>query len=71
MKPKSMECAECDEALVVLQGQGLTVRLHSGQNKTWHIADGGLYSGYVATCDELLELRRKNNLTIRGIKGLG
>ena len=71
MDQENLECAGCDEAVAALQEQGLTVRLHNRQNNTWHIADGGLYGGYVATCDELLELRRKNNLTIRGIKGLG
>jgi hypothetical protein len=63
--------AELDTALAELQAQGLTVRLHSRQNNTWHISDGGLYSGYVASGDELVELRRKNKLDIRGIKDLG
>jgi hypothetical protein len=62
---------ELDAALAELQTQGLTVRLHSGQNNTWHIADGGLYSGYIASGDELVELRRANKLNIRGIKDLG
>jgi hypothetical protein len=71
MKQENLECRECDEAVAALQEQGLTVRLHNRQDSTWHIADGGLYSGYVATCDELVELRRKNNLNIRGIMSLG
>jgi hypothetical protein len=62
---------ELDAALAELQTQGLTVRLHSGQNNTWHIADGGLYSGYIASGDELVELRRANKLNIRGIRELG
>jgi len=62
---------ELDAALAELQTQGLTVRLHSGQNNTWHIADGGLYSGYIASGDELVELRRANKLNIRGIRDLG
>jgi hypothetical protein len=62
---------EFDSVVADLRKQGLTVRLHSGQNNTWHIADGGLYSGYVASGDELVELRRANKLTIRGIKDLG
>ena len=62
---------ELDAALTDLRKQGLTVRLHSVQNNTWHIANGGLYSGWVATGDELLELRRTNQLNIRGIKDLG
>jgi hypothetical protein len=62
--------AELDAALAELRKQGLTVRLHSRENKTWHIADGGLYSGYVASGDELVELVRANNLNILGIKSL-
>jgi hypothetical protein len=71
MTLENVEGGDCGEVVAVLQEQGLTVRLHSRQNNTWHIADGGLYSGYVATCDELVELRRKNNLNIRGIRSLG
>ena len=33
-------------ALAELQRQGLTVRLQNAYTYTWHIADGGLYSGY-------------------------
>ena len=62
---------ERDAALAELRKQGLTVRLHSHENNTWHIADGGLYSGYIASGDELVELSRANNLNIRGIKSLG
>ena len=62
---------ERDAVLIELRKQGLTVRLHSSQNDTWHIADGGLYSGYVASGDELVELKRANKLNIRGIKDLG
>ena len=62
---------KCDDAVAELEKQGLTVRLHSRENNTWHIADGGLYSGYVASRDELVELERTNNLNIRGIKSLG
>jgi hypothetical protein len=66
-----VEITEFDEALDILRQQGLTVRLHNRENDTWHIADGGLYSGYVASSDELVELKRANNLNIRGIKSLG
>ena len=62
---------ELDDALAELRNQGLRVRLHSGPNNTWHIVDGGLYSGYVASGDELVELRRADKLNIRGIKSLG
>jgi hypothetical protein len=63
--------AEWDDAVAELEKQGLTVRLHNRENNTWHIADGGLYSGYIASGDELVELRRTNNLNISGIKSLG
>ena len=65
------ESTKYDEVMAELEKQGLTVRLHSRENNTWHIADGGLYSGYVASGDELVELKRTNNLSIRGIKSLG
>lgn len=58
-------------ALADLEGQGLTIRLHNVQNNTWHIADGGLYSGYVVSEDELAQLARSGKLNIRGIKELG
>ena len=62
---------ELDTALDELRDQGLTVRLHSRQNDTWHVADGGLYSGYIASGPELVELKKVNKLNIRGIKDLG
>ena len=63
--------AALEAALAELRKLGLTVTLHSRENNTWHIADGGLYSGYIASGDELVELSRANNLNIRGIKSLG
>ena len=62
---------ELNDALTELRKQGLTVRVHSAQDNTWHVADGGLYSGYVVSGDELIELRRAKKLNIRGIKELG
>lgn len=62
---------ELDAALSELRKQGLTVRLHSPQNNTWHIADGGLYAGYVASGEELIELQKDNKLNYRGIRELG
>ena len=58
-------------AVAELREQGLFVRLHSRQNNTWHIADGGIYRGYIASSAELLELKKVNNLNIGGIKSLG
>ena len=71
MKVENPQWTECDAAVAALEEQGLTVRLHNAQNNTWHISDGGLYSGYVVTADELVELKRTNNLNIRGVKCLG
>jgi hypothetical protein len=65
------EVKQCDEAVAELKRQGLTVTLHSRANNTWFIADGRPYSGYVATGDELVELKRRNNLNLRGIRSLG
>jgi hypothetical protein len=45
--------------------------LHNARKNAWHIADGGLYSGYVASGEELVDLRRANKLTMQGIKDLG
>jgi len=61
---------ELDAALADLQQLGLTVRLHSVEKHTWHIADGGLYSGYVVTAEELIDLRRANKLNLQGIQDL-
>ena len=63
--------SEVDAALTKLEGQGLTIRLHSVLNSTWHIADGGLYSGYVVSESELIELGKMGKLNIRGIMDLG
>ena len=63
--------SELDSALAELRQNGLTVRLHSAPNNTWHIADGGLYSGYVVSAEELVAMRRANKLTLEHIKGLG
>jgi hypothetical protein len=62
--------SELDAALADLQQQGLTVRLHSRPSNTWHIADGGLYSGYVVTAEELVDLRKRKRLNLQSIKDL-
>ena len=62
--------SELDAALAELQQQGLTVRLHSGKDDTWHIADGGLYSGYVVSAEELVDLRRAKKLNLQCIEDL-
>ncbi len=45
--------------------------LQNSQNSTWYVADGGIYTGYIASSDELVELRRAKKLNFRGIKELG
>jgi hypothetical protein len=60
-----------DAALAELQKQGLTIRLHDLQNDRWHVADGGLYAGYVVTADELVALQQSGKLHMPGIKALG
>jgi hypothetical protein len=62
---------ELDAALAELEKQGLTVRLHSAKNNTWHIAEGGLYSGYVVRDYELVYLGRAKKLSFQAIKNLG
>jgi hypothetical protein len=68
---KASMIQDLDAALAQLRSQGLTVRVHSAPNNTWHIADGGLFSGYVASSAELVGLMSANRLNIRGIKDLG
>jgi hypothetical protein len=65
-----MRNKERDAALAELRKQGLTVRLHDPQNDTWHVADGGLYAGYVVTSNELADLKRLGKLHLPGIKEL-
>ena len=62
---------ELDAALAELEKQGLTVRLHSSQNNTWHIAEGGLYSGYVVSDHQLVYLGKAKKLSFQAIKDLG
>ena len=62
--------SELDAALAELEGQGLTIRSHNKWNSAWHIADGGLYSGYVASGDELILLGRTGKLNMQGIMNL-
>jgi hypothetical protein len=62
---------ERDAALEELRKQGLTIRLHNVHNDTWHVADGGLYGGYVVTVFELVDLKRLGKLHLPGIKALG
>src|SRR4029453_3484017 len=71
MKLENTEWKESDEAVAAFEEQALPVGDQNRQNNTRHVADGGVYSGYVVTGDELVELHRTNKLNIRGIESLG
>jgi len=60
-----------DDAVDELREQGLNVSVHSVLNETWYIKGDGIYIGYVASGDELLELKRRHMLNLDGIKSLG
>jgi hypothetical protein len=60
-----------DGVIAELRDQGLQVTLCSALNETWFIKDDGLFTGYIASGAELLELKSANKLNIRGIKSLG
>jgi len=57
--------------LAELREQGLKVTVSSALNETWYIKDDGIFTGYIASGAELLELKSTNKLNIRGIKSLG
>jgi hypothetical protein len=60
-----------DGVVAELQEQGLTVTVHSELNETWYVKGDGIYNGYIASGAEMLELKRTNQLNIRGIQSLG
>jgi hypothetical protein len=66
----SLNTNKFDGVLAELRDQGLQVTLCSSLNETWYIKDDGLFTGYVASGAELLELKSTNKLNIRGIKSL-
>jgi hypothetical protein len=57
--------------LAELKGQGLTIKVHNERNNTWFVKGEGIFQGYIATSDELVELKQENRLDLRGIKSLG
>ena len=61
---------ECDAAVAELRKQGVTVTFQSPQKNTWYISDGGLYTGYILSSGELVELRRAKKLNTLGIREL-
>ena len=60
-----------DGVLAELREQGLNVTVCSPLNETWYIKDDGLFTGYIASGDELLELKSANRLNMLGLKSLG
>jgi hypothetical protein len=54
-----------------LAAQGLSVKTHNAHNSTWFIKGEGIFLGYIATTDELIELKEANRLDLNGIKSLG
>jgi|KBSMisStaDraftv2_1062788.scaffolds.fasta_scaffold84709_3 hypothetical protein len=66
-----MKQVEVDGIVSELRSQGLTVTQHNATNQTWYIKGNGIYLGYVATGDELIELKRINQLSLLGVKSLG
>ena len=60
-----------DGVVAELQEQGLTVTVHSALNETWFVKGDGIYIGYIASGDEMLALKRTNELNLRGIRSLG
>jgi len=67
----SLEKTEFDGVLAELREQGLKVTVSSALNETWYIKDDGIFTGYIVSGAELLELKSANKLNIRGIKSLG
>ena len=63
--------SEYKKAVAELERQGLQVTLHSRENNTWYVRDGGPFSGHIATGDELLRLQSEKNLNIQGLRRLG
>jgi len=66
-----MKQVEVDGIVSELRSQGLTVTQHNATNQTGYIKGNGIYLGYVATGDELIELKRINQLSLLGVKSLG
>jgi hypothetical protein len=67
----SLKKNNLDDVLAELRDQGLQVTLCNALNETWYIKDDGIFTGYIASGAELLELKSANQLNIRGIQSLG
>lgn len=60
-----------DGSIAELREQGLEVTVFSTLNETWYIKGDAIFTGYIASGAELLELKSANKLNLRGIKSLG
>ena len=67
----SLNKNEFEGILAELREQGLQVAVCSVLNETWYIKDDGIFTGYIASGAELMELKSANKLNIGGIKSLG
>ena len=67
----AMDSSRLNFVVAELRCQGLTVTLYSALDQTWYIGGDNARIGYVATGDELVELKRAKKLNLRGIKALG
>jgi hypothetical protein len=54
-----------------LERQGVSIKSHNEFNQTWFVRGEGIFKGYVVTSNELIELKRVNQLNLYGIKSLG
>ena len=67
----SLKKGTFDGLIGELREQGLVVTVCKVLHETWYIKDDGIFTGYIASGAELLELKSENKLNIRGIKSLG
>jgi hypothetical protein len=67
----SLKTNQFDGVIAELRDQGLQVILCKALNETWYIKDDAIFTGYIASGAELLELKSANQLNIRGIQSLG
>ena len=60
-----------DDVIAELRKQGLEMTVCNALNETWYIKGDAIFTGYIASGAELLELKSANKLNLRGIKSLG
>ena len=61
-----------DAVIAELREQGLEVTVCSPLNETWYIKGDGIFTGYIASGAELLELKSANKLDMScAVRGVG